>query len=414
MSALHAIEHLLNGTIGLDASSIGSPAVERAVRTRKEARALRDTAAYLDLVRTSREELQELIEAVVVPETSFFRDRGAFVALHAVVQERRLPNVPSEPLRILSVPCSTGEEPYTIAMTLLDAGLHRGNAHVDAVDISARALAHAKHGFFGPNAFRGTDLAFRDRHFTPSGARYRVNDAVRALVQFQRGNLLALDVVTGGAVYDVVFCRNLLIYFDAKTQERAVLTLRRLLKPGGLLFVGPAESPAVVSHCFSPLGLPASFAFRRDDERRAAAQEAAPRRAPRSAKPARAPAPLRIVAPRTKAPSAPAAAAPADLTEATRLADQGRLADAADACERYLRANGPSAAAFHLLGLIHSASDEPHAADVFFRKALYLEPRSAETLAHLAALREQLGDSAAARALRVRLQRLLPRTGTDA
>ncbi|MBV9408439.1 MAG: methyltransferase domain-containing protein, partial [Candidatus Eremiobacteraeota bacterium] len=373
------------------------------------------TGAYLDLVRTSGEELQELIEAVVIPETSFFRDRGAFAALRSVVLDRQLPNAPNEPLRILSVPCSTGEEPYTIAMTLLDAGSHATCARVDAVDISARALAHAKHGFFGANAFRGADLAFRDRYFTPAGARYRVNDAVRALVQFQRGNLLALDVVTGGAVYDVIFCRNLLIYFDAPTQERAVLTLRRLLKPGGLLFVGPAETPAVVTHCFSPLGLPASFAFRRDDERCTARQEPvpAPRRTPRSTKSARTPAPLRVVAPRAKAPSAPAAAAPVDLTEATRLADQGRLAEAADACERYLRANGPSAAAFHLLGLIHSASDEPHAADVFFRKALYLEPRSAETLAHLAALREQLGDAAAARALRVRLQRL-PRTGTEA
>src|SRR6266446_11000727 len=143
LMVLAAFAHLLQQTMGLDAASIGASAIEHAVQERLSACKLKDTHAYWEHVCASETELQALIEAVVVPETWFFRDREAFAAMVRVVQEEWLQTHPEGGLRLLSLPCSTGEEPYTMAMALLDAGVPAHRFQVEAVDISARVLAHA-------------------------------------------------------------------------------------------------------------------------------------------------------------------------------------------------------------------------------------------------------------------------------
>ena len=132
-------ENLLKETMGLDVASIGSSAIERAVEKRLLACELQETHAYWERVRASEAELQELIEAVVVPETWFFRDREAFAALALTVYEDWLGAHPEDHLRLLSLPSSTGEEPYSMAIALLDAGFPANRFRVDAVDISACA-----------------------------------------------------------------------------------------------------------------------------------------------------------------------------------------------------------------------------------------------------------------------------------
>ncbi len=184
-------ENLLKETMGLDVASIGSSAIERAVEKRLLACELQETHAYWERVRVSEAELQELIEAVVVPETWFFRDREAFAALALTVYEDWLGAHPEDHLRLLSLPSSTGEEPYSMAMALLDAGFPANRFRVDAVDISARALARAGHAVYGKNSFRGNELGFRDRHFEATAHGYRLSDAVRRQVRFQQSNLLA-------------------------------------------------------------------------------------------------------------------------------------------------------------------------------------------------------------------------------
>src|SRR5690242_3881113 len=109
-------ETLLKQTMGLDAASVGAAAIERAVRARVSAVGLNDMRVYWELVNTSRAELQALIEAVVVPETWFFRDREAFTVLARIAREEWLPTHGEGSLRLLSVPCSSGEEPYSMAM----------------------------------------------------------------------------------------------------------------------------------------------------------------------------------------------------------------------------------------------------------------------------------------------------------
>src|ERR1700730_16908720 len=148
------IAALLKEKMGLDAESIGVACVERAVRERLAAQGLENAQLYWELLSASEPALQELIEAIVIPETWFFRDPEAFAALVRVVREEWLPQHTHSAgaqgtLRILSLPCSTGEEPFSMAMALLDSGFPAQRFHIDAIDISLRAIAHAERGIYG-------------------------------------------------------------------------------------------------------------------------------------------------------------------------------------------------------------------------------------------------------------------------
>ncbi len=399
-------ESLLKTAIGLDAASIGVSAVERAVQERMTATGATDAAAYAEQVRASPDELQALVEAVVVPETWFFRDREAFAALARLAFEEWLRAHPDGVLRIASLPCSTGEEPYSMAMALLDAGFPANRFRVDAVDISLRALAFARRGIYGKNSFRGGDLAFRERHFEPAGRGWALRPAARAAVHFEAGNLLDPALLAGRGPYDVIFCRNVLIYFDRPTQDKAVAGLLRLLAPNGFLFVGPSETGLMLSHNLDSAKIPLAFAFRRPTPR-APKADIAPRRRAVAVPPS--PAPRKpstsAPAPAARIVSTPAKDPALGLDAIAQLADQGHLAEAARLCEEHLRTQGASARAFHLLGLVRDAAGKHAEAAALYRKALYLEPTHHEALVHLAVLLERNGDTKGAQVLAARARR---------
>ena len=185
---MNDIENLLRHSIGLHAATIGSSVVEHTVRSRMRRLGLDNYEEYLNLLRKSPAEWNTLIETMVVTETWFFREKQPFAALVRLVIEEWLPAHPEGRLRLLSVPCSSGEEPYSMAMALLDAGFPAARFEINAVDISARALAFAQRAVYGRNSFRGADLDFRTRHFRPVPAGYALNPAVRKQVRFWRGN----------------------------------------------------------------------------------------------------------------------------------------------------------------------------------------------------------------------------------
>jgi chemotaxis protein methyltransferase WspC len=354
-------------------------------------------------VRSSSGELQALIEAVVVSETWFFRNAEAFAELTRIVREEWLPHHSQGSLRLLSLPCSSGEEPYSMAMALYDAGFSLDRCHIDAIDISDRALKLAQAALYGKNSFRGTDLRFRDRLLDRTALGYRPVDAVRSPVHFQLGNMLAEDFLPGSQIYDIIFCRNLLIYFAQTTQERAVRVLERLLKPQGVLFVGPSEGNVLLNHGFISRKVPLVFAFSRGGmpKQRALPRPARTRHQPLTGSPHRA---SPNTAPQPAMSTASASESPLD--EAFRLADQGHMADAAESCAEHLRRNGPSATAFFLMGLIRTATGSLEEAERQYRKALYLDRNHHETLVHLHLLLEKRGDTRGARAVRERIVRL--------
>lgn len=400
-----SIQELLRDTIGFDTSSIGPAAVERAVRARLRDSGL-DLREYVDLARRSSSELQALIEEIIVPETFFMRDASAFAPVVQVVREELLPER-GRVVRLLSLPCSTGEEPYSMAMALLDAGVPPERFAIDGIDVSERALAKARQGVYGQNSFRGTSVPFRERFFDADASGWRLHARVRERVQVRHGNLFAPATLAAVGVYDVVFCRNLLIYFDAATQSRAIDVLEQLLVPQGLLVVAPSESHLLLSRPLPWSRHPGSFAFRR-------VVTAPPRRRRQPAAAAALeppPVPRRAAAPVTSAaerPVAPEISTPeaTHLEDATHLANQGRFSAAVQLCERQLSERGPSAAAFQLLGVLRDAMGNHDDALTCYRRALYLEPHNGEVLAHLALLLDRLDRSAEARIVRERHARL--------
>jgi chemotaxis protein methyltransferase WspC len=400
------IANLLKLTIGVDAATIGQSVIDHAIRARMAACRLTDLTEYREWLRCSEAELQALIEAVVVPETWFFRDEETFSALVHFVMDDWVPAHPVGVLRILSAPCSSGEEPYSISMALLDAGLPPRRFTIDALDISVSALAQAKRTLFGKNAFRGGDLAFRERHFRQTPKGYELAQSVAGQVHYQRGNLIDADLLAGAEGYDFIFCRNVLIYFDRATQERVIRSLDRLLAVDGILFVGPAE--AFLTRCsgFSGANHPRAFACRKAAAKKAAPPAEPPPEKPRSATVRRAsPPPKRIQKPVSKA-AVPAPSPPADLEAAQRLADAGRLGEARTVCEALLKEHGASASAYFLLGLVRDGMGDHREASDCYRKVLYLEPNHPEALLHLALLAEKQGDPASARRLQIRARRV--------
>jgi len=456
---------------GIDPDSLGNDFLSRALTERVQAlqgdgerlpSAARPPVtpealdAYWQQLNASADERRALIELFIVPETWFFRDREAFATLARLAAER-LAATPGRVIRVLSAPCSTGEEPYSVAMALLDAGLEPASFTIDALDLSARAIEQARLGCYGRNAFRGTATEFRGRYFTPVADGWLLDERVRACVQFRQANLVEPGTDTG-IRYDFVFCRNVLIYFDRDAQDRVIGSLESALADDGMLFVGPAETGVAMRHGMRSARVPLAFAFHRGRDGTAedgyAARHAAPmpavapyRRTERFAvAPSAATRPLLAVVPPTwseavpsraafapagrptafgtradlrvdplthtanvadtpaPAPAAADSAAPT-LEEAQALANAGAFDEAERVLAQFSAHAGPHADAFYLNGLIADARGRVEEAGDFYRKALYLRPTHHEALTHLATLLDVGGDGAGAHWLLERARR---------
>jgi len=422
-------ENLLGRAIGLDPATVGAGVIRKAFESRMAAHGLKFVGDYLELTRGSEPELQALIEEVVVPESWFFRDGQPFSLLQRLAREGWLNNGEYPRLRVLSLPCAGGEEPYSIAMALLEAGMPADRFAIDAVDVSYRSLERAKRGVYGSHAFRGQELPFRCRYFRCLGASYEIDPFVKATVRFHCGNLLDPNLLRSEPPYDFIFFRNLLIYLDASARKQAMATLERLLGPSGILFSGHAEClsgfwPGLVT--LPDLG---TFAYRRaaTKENVASRNEVLEPRSrpsstirPRELRFAPAPAPVAPPSaitsrPHVEIPPASVVRRPSPsphLEQASELANQRRYEEAIALCERFQRESGPTADSYYLLGMIHQAASQSMLAEAAFHKAVYLDGLHDEALLALALLAQRRGDSHAAAGLRRRAERALQRKGT--
>lgn len=390
---MQRITGILERDFGLSGQLASEAVLRIAVRDRMHVLKIDSLETYVGCLAGNREELQSLVEHVVVPETWFFRNPESLAALTQIIANEWRPAHPGEVLRILSVPCSTGEESYSIAIALAELGLRRDDVRIDAMDISRRALAKAERAVYGRNSFRGLEAHLRTKYWSATAEGAAVDAQIRKWVTFTHGNLADAGFTTPLASYDVIFCRNLLIYFDGALQEQVILRLQSLLPPGGLLFVGPAEALLAMEHGFASAGYPMAFAFRKAvPERRLVVPpvERAMASLPPSARQQRRPLAALAVRPTVTVPL-PISSLPAqDALESARgLADAGRLADAIAICERYVREHGTSAPGWYLLGLVHDALGEAPRAIECYRKTMFLDPSHADAAAHLRMVRRQ-------------------------
>jgi chemotaxis protein methyltransferase CheR len=233
---------------GLNLTEAKHPLV--AARLGKKLRELKIPSyeAYYDLIVGDRtgETLIALIDALSTNHTAFLREASHFDFLKHHVLPGLLQR---SSIDIWSVPCSTGEEPYSIAVTLLE---HLGNLpkpvlKIRATDISTRALTVAKLGAYTVDRLGAMPLPLIKKYFKQAGpGSFQINPEVRRMIEFDRGNLI--EPLRPGGSFPVIFCRNVMIYFDKPTQERVVTNLSQFLEPGGYLLIGHSESLMGVRH----------------------------------------------------------------------------------------------------------------------------------------------------------------------
>ncbi len=213
----------------------------------------RDYCTYLTSTQGRQAELTPMIDAVTTNKTDFFREANHFEyltdqALPALLEGRRR-------LALWSAGCSTGEEPYTLAIVLAEAGAGSSfQASVLATDISSKVLEHAVRAVYDSERIAPVPPALKEKYFLRSKDRtrglVRVVPAIRSLVTFRRLNFMEDFMLPEPA--DVIFCRNVLIYFDRRTQERVLAKFARSLNPGGYLFVGHSETLFGMDVPFTP------------------------------------------------------------------------------------------------------------------------------------------------------------------
>ncbi len=214
----------------------------------------RDYYRYLRYDGNRENELAAVIDVLTVNETYFFREKNQLLSFsEEILPELRERNRFSRKLRIWSAGCSTGEEPYTIGMLVLDSSLFNGwDIEIIGSDINRRVLQAARRGIYRKNSFRCIDDYYVEKYFEPLGdGSFRITDRVKRLLNFGYLNLLDPVKMRFIGKTDVVFCRNALIYFDMQSRKKVVDGFYNILAEGGYLLLGHAESLINMSTAFT-------------------------------------------------------------------------------------------------------------------------------------------------------------------
>jgi chemotaxis protein methyltransferase CheR len=262
------LRDLINDYCGIFFDADSKFLVERRLAARLEALALGDYTEYYRLLRYSVDrssELEEIVERVTTNETYFFREQYQLDAF----QKEILPEIHQarrrgRRLHVWSAGCATGEEAYTIAMLILETGLFGDwDVRVFGNDVSRRVLQLARRGQYGRASFRQTDDRYLRRWFRPVEGMQQVKEEVKALVSFGQINLLERDMLALVGEVDVIFCRNVMIYFDAASRKKVLEAFHGKLVPGGYLLLGHTESLINLSTAFELVYLKHDMVYRR-------------------------------------------------------------------------------------------------------------------------------------------------------
>jgi chemotaxis protein methyltransferase CheR len=249
-SQFERISQLVYQLTGINLHPGKQELVKARLTKRLRALGLKSFEAYMEYLQrdNTEEELVAMIEAMTTNKTSFFRELQHFNYLCRQI----VPGLKNRKIRIWSAGCSSGEEPYSIAILLHEAiqEFAQWDISILATDLSSHMVAHARKGIYDINHLQDVSPLLISKYFTcveiNPVRRYQVIEPLRSHVHFARLNLKGEWPMSG--YFDVIFCRNVMIYFDKPAQEQLVNRFWKLLKPGGHLFVGHSESLVGLPH----------------------------------------------------------------------------------------------------------------------------------------------------------------------
>ncbi len=398
---LTALAAILKERVGLHVRPDGHGALRLALNARLGEGAAADPESYLARLASpdGEDELRRLLPLVTVGKTSFFRDDRQFAALAALVPEllstcRRA----GRKLSVWSAGCATGEEPLSIAMTLLEAGARPGEVELLATDLNPEAVAACRAGRYHARRARELPEALRARFFDTEGGELVARPELRAMLADVRTHNLASPLYPRPAAgaWDLLFCRNVIIYFDTHTARQVLSRFHAVLAPNGHLFLGYSESLFRLFDGFELTEIAGAFLYRKPESARRAtvAPPAAgpiphryavtPVRHATPPPPAPPPATAASAAPPPKAPAPVAFPGPSPqevLDLAVGLIEEGKFVAALDRLERLVAEGGESLAVRLTLANLYNVLRQPQQAVEAYRAALALEPLHAE--AHL-------------------------------
>jgi chemotaxis protein methyltransferase CheR len=221
---------------------------------------------YLQFDPDRAQEWDHLISLITTNETYFMREERQLQCFVKDIVPRLRESRPGQRIRIWSAGCSSGEEPYTVAILLTESGLWtEGGFEILGTDVNTRVLARAKEGVFPESSFRSVDASFKNRWFQPeSPGRYRLREEARRKVQFSRFNLFEADRYALLMPFDVILCRNVIIYFDMDAKVRVMERFHEKLRTGGFLLLGHSESLISVTDKFRLVHLPTDLVYTKE------------------------------------------------------------------------------------------------------------------------------------------------------
>ena len=229
-----------------------------------------DYIKFLKFDASKNLELNKLFEQVTTNETSFFRDLKQLEAFRDNVLKEKLDQQRAAgklELNIWSAGCSSGEEPYTLSMMLhevLRMEIARWKITITAVDLSPAMIEHARKGVYKDYAFKTTPDGIKSRYFTQEGDAWKIKPPVTRLVNFQQMNLNEPAMLKRVPRSHIVFCRNVIIYFDADMKKRVVSSFYDNLLPGGYMILGHSETLHKISGTFKPVYHPGAIAYKKE------------------------------------------------------------------------------------------------------------------------------------------------------
>lgn len=385
---------------GLDSDLLRQPGVRRWIDRRAAALDL-SIAAYQDRLLRVESERRLLSEQVAVPESWVNRYPASFELLRA----RAVASRPGDgTFRVVSLGCASGQEPFTVAATLLDAGLSRDRVEIIAVDRSRAAIDAARSGLLPSMAIRDEIPPSLQARFERDGSGWRVDPEVHSTVDFVEADIVTDPLPVSPASCDVVLCRNVLIYLAAEPRRRLSVRAAGFLKPDGVLLAGHADPPADLGIALESIDLPGGFAWRAITGDR-------PARDARTSidRPLRRPVATTRFPVLDSKPARPREADASDAASVRRLAEVGRIEEARAVGEALVDRRPDDIETRMLLARIEREDGRFDVAREHLRRLLYLEPENAEALSEMVSLAEAEGDVAAA----IRHQRRLERINND-
>jgi len=395
------LAEIVSRTIGFDPERIGLNSIIRAAHEAQAYSKASTIEALEDQLIDDPKCRQLFTESIVVPESWLFREPKVFEHINTLLCQRLQKQ--SE-VAMLSAPSANGEEACSIALSLLESGHSQNQFHIIATDISRHAVKQARSGLFSESAFRTMDETRKNKWFSSTPKGWQVAPAIQETIEFLDRNLLdpstaneLIQKARGG--FDLICCRNLLVYFTKPARKNLIQTLARLLKPDGELVVGAAETVILPTCDWEPTG-PLTFRLRKQAiEPPLVQQESIQDNTHKS--------PIQTKVESSQLghanpiiPSDNATTSPEIIREVEALANAGDIENAIRICQESLQIKGTQTDLLYILAILHQTAGDFETSEKLLEKAVYLEPRHEGALLSLALIAKRRGDTTAERRYR--------------